>query len=59
MVTSLSSDFLPSSWDYYRPTLIDILTLAGSFGVQRLQPQFPGADRDAKAELERLGGKAP
>ncbi|MBN2446529.1 MAG: polysulfide reductase NrfD [Phycisphaerae bacterium] len=33
VVTSLSSDFLPSSWDYYRPTLIDILTLAGSFGV--------------------------
>jgi len=33
VVTSLSSDFLPSSWDYYRPTAIDLLTLAGSFGL--------------------------
>ena len=33
VVTSLSSDFLPSSWDYYTPTLIDVLTLLGSFGL--------------------------
>src|SRR5690606_34345827 len=33
VVTSLHRDFLPSSWAYYRPTLIDILTLAGSFGL--------------------------
>jgi molybdopterin-containing oxidoreductase family membrane subunit len=32
-ITSLSQDFLPSSWHYYRPTLIDILTLVGSFGL--------------------------
>lgn len=32
-VTSLSRDFLPSSWDYFRPTLIDILMLLGSFGL--------------------------
>jgi Ni/Fe-hydrogenase subunit HybB-like protein len=32
-VTSLSRDFLPSSWDYYNPTLIDILTFVGSFGL--------------------------
>mgnify|MGYP001577352081 CR=1 FL=1 len=32
-VTSLSRDFLPSSWDYYQPTLIDILTFVGSFGL--------------------------
>jgi len=32
-VTSLSRDFLPSSWDYYAPTTIDILTFLGSFGL--------------------------
>jgi len=32
-VTSLSRDFLPSSWGYYKPTWVDLLTLAGSFGL--------------------------
>jgi len=32
-VTSLSRDFLPSSWAYYQPTIIDILTFVGSFGL--------------------------
>ena len=32
-VTSLHRDFLPSSWDYYNPTLVDILLFAGSFGL--------------------------
>ncbi|MEZ5966573.1 MAG: NrfD/PsrC family molybdoenzyme membrane anchor subunit [Planctomycetota bacterium] len=32
-ITSLHRDFMPSSWGYFRPTLIDILTLAGSFGL--------------------------
>jgi len=32
-VTSLSRDFLPSSWGYYRPTLYDGLMFFGSFGV--------------------------
>ena len=32
-VTSLSRDFLPSSWGYYSPTLWDILTFIGSFGL--------------------------
>jgi len=32
-VTSLSRDFLPSSWAYFHPTLIDILTFVGSFGL--------------------------
>ena len=32
-VTSLSRDFLPSSWGYYKPTIVDILTFAGSFGL--------------------------
>ncbi len=33
IVTSLSRDFLPSSWGYYSPTAIDILMLIGSFGL--------------------------
>ncbi|MGI9013724.1 MAG: NrfD/PsrC family molybdoenzyme membrane anchor subunit [Phycisphaerales bacterium] len=32
-VTSLAVDFLPSSWGYYTPTVVDILTLVGSFGL--------------------------
>ena len=32
-VTSLSRDFLPSSWGYYKPTLIDIGMFTGSFGL--------------------------
>lgn len=31
-VTSLSRDYLPSSWAYYKPTLIDGGILLGSFG---------------------------
>lgn len=33
IVTSLHRDFLPSSWVMYTPTLIEIATLAGSFGL--------------------------
>ncbi len=32
-VTSLSRDFLPSSWAYFRPTIVDIGMLIGSFGL--------------------------
>ena len=32
-VTSLHRDFLPSSWGYFSPTIIDILTFVGSFGL--------------------------
>jgi molybdopterin-containing oxidoreductase family membrane subunit len=31
-VTSLANDYLPSSWGYYSPTYIDILTFFGTFG---------------------------
>jgi len=31
-VTSLSRDFLPTSWDYYVPTIYDFGLLLGSFG---------------------------
>jgi Ni/Fe-hydrogenase subunit HybB-like protein len=33
VVSSLSRDFIPASWGYYKPTWVDLLTLAGSFGL--------------------------
>jgi molybdopterin-containing oxidoreductase family membrane subunit len=33
IVVSLASDFLPANWGYFRPTIIDILMLIGSFGL--------------------------
>jgi Ni/Fe-hydrogenase subunit HybB-like protein len=33
VVTSLHRDFMPSSWGYYKPTWVDLCTLAGSFGL--------------------------
>ncbi len=32
-ITSLHRDFLPSSWGYYSPTIVDVLTFVGSFGL--------------------------
>ncbi len=32
-VTSLSRDYLPSAWGYYAPTIWDMLTFIGSFGL--------------------------
>lgn len=33
IATSLHRDFLPSSWGYFRPTAIDMLTFFGTFGL--------------------------
>lgn len=33
VVSSLARDFLPSSWDYYTPTIFDIGIFVGSFGL--------------------------
>ncbi len=33
VVSSLSRDFLPSSWDYFTPTMYDIGIFVGSFGL--------------------------
>ena len=33
VVSSLSRDYLPTSWGYYKPTAIDVLTFVGSFGL--------------------------
>ncbi len=32
-VTSLHRDYLPSSWDYFSPTLLDLAMYIGSFGL--------------------------
>ena len=33
IATSLHRDFLPSSWGYFRPTPVDMLTFFGTFGL--------------------------
>lgn len=33
IVTSLHRDFLPSSWAHYTPSIIEIATFIGSFGL--------------------------
>ena len=33
VVSSLANDFLPSSWDYFSPTIVDIGMFIGSFGL--------------------------
>jgi molybdopterin-containing oxidoreductase family membrane subunit len=33
IATSLHRDFLPSSWGYFRPSIVDILTFFGTFGL--------------------------
>lgn len=33
VVTTTSRDFLPTSWDYFKPTLYDVGILLGSFGL--------------------------
>jgi len=33
VVSSLAQDFLPSSWQYFKPTIFDVGMLVGSFGL--------------------------
>jgi len=33
VVSSLSRDFLPSSWGYFKPTFVDIFTFTGTLGL--------------------------
>jgi Ni/Fe-hydrogenase subunit HybB-like protein len=33
IVSSLSRDYLPSAWGYFKPTPVDLMTLLGSFGL--------------------------
>ncbi len=32
-VSSLANDFIPSSWKYFSPTVVDVFTFFGTFGV--------------------------
>jgi len=33
IIVTLHADFLPSSWGYYRPSIVDICTYLGTFGL--------------------------
>ncbi|MEZ4704917.1 MAG: NrfD/PsrC family molybdoenzyme membrane anchor subunit [Bdellovibrionota bacterium] len=33
VITSLAQDYLPSSWGYFKPTIWDVLTFVGTFGL--------------------------
>ena len=33
VVISLSKEYIPASWGYFRPTWVDILTFLGTFGL--------------------------
>ena len=33
VVSSLATDYLPSSWGYFSPTYVDVLTYVGTFGL--------------------------
>ena len=33
IATSLHRDYLPSSWDYFKPTAVDVCLFIGSFGL--------------------------
>ena len=33
VVTSLHREFIPSNWDYFKPTWVDICTYLGTFGL--------------------------
>ena len=33
IVMSLARDYLPANWGYYSPSIWDVLTLVGSFGL--------------------------
>jgi len=33
IVMALSRDYMPANWDYYSPSMWDVLTFVGSFGL--------------------------
>ena len=54
IATSLHRDFLPSSWGYFMPTWVDILTFLGTFGLflyaVPLLRALPADDRGQRSE---------
>jgi molybdopterin-containing oxidoreductase family membrane subunit len=67
IVSSLHRDFLPSSWADYRPTLVEVGTLVGSFGLFftlfllfcRFVPMIAIAEVKGVVAHERGHGPAP
>jgi len=64
-VTSLANDFLPTSWNYYSPTFVDIGTFFGTFGLfsvlfllfVRFLPLMPMAEVKAVMPQADVHGK--
>lgn len=64
---SLSRDFLPASWDAYAPTLIEVATLIGSFGLfftlflvfTRVLPMIAIGEVKGVLSYGRKAGQAP
>jgi Ni/Fe-hydrogenase subunit HybB-like protein len=69
VVSSLSRDYLPAAWDYFRPTMIDVGLFVGSIGIFltlmllfcRLLPTISVAELKAvmPASQPSHGGQAP
>jgi molybdopterin-containing oxidoreductase family membrane subunit len=63
IVTSLHRDFLPSSWASYAPTIVEVATLVGSFGLFfscfllfcRIAPVIAIAEIKGAAHLKKRG----
>jgi len=67
IATSLARDFLPSSWGYYSPSVVEVFTFFGTFGVFatlfllfiRFLPLMPMAEIKAitpQADVHRASG---
>jgi molybdopterin-containing oxidoreductase family membrane subunit len=52
IVTSLHRDFLPSSWASYTPTIVEVATLVGSFGLFLLVFFFSAGSRRSLRSLK-------
>src|SRR5687768_5692524 len=67
IVTSLARDFLPSSWGYYSPSIVEIFTFFGTFGVFsvlfllfiRFLPVMPMAELKAVTPQADVHGSHP
>lgn len=67
IVTSLARDFLPSSWGYYSPSIVEIFTFFGTFGVFsvlfllfiRFLPIMPMAELKAVTPQADVHGHGP
>lgn len=66
VITSLHADFMPSSWDMYKPTFWDILLYVGTIGFfltgmvlfVRLLPAIPIAEMKHLLH-QKMHGHAP